>query len=123
MKSVDVTLLVQVFNFFVAYWFLKRYVFVPAAQILEEEELQHAHMQKLIHESLEQRDHAQKNMKSRMLQMKQSLLAEVPLDVQKPLLNLDNQKLELLKENVVLSEPESQHIKKIISDKISEVTL
>lgn len=123
MKSVDVTLLVQVLNFFIAYWFLRRYVFVPAAQILEEEESQDMQMQKLIQESLEQRDHAKKSMKNRMLQIKQSLLAYIPLGSQKPLLNLDNQKLELLKENVVLSEQERQHIKKTISDKISEVKL
>lgn len=123
MKSVDVTLLVQVVNFFIAYWFLHRYIFVPAAKILEAEQLQDMQMQKLIQGSLEQRDHAKKSMKHRMLQIKQSLLNCIPLGSQKPLLNLDDQKLELLKENVVLSEQERQSIKKIISDKISEVKL
>lgn len=37
MKAVDITLLFQAINFFIAYWILRSYVFYPAMKILNKE--------------------------------------------------------------------------------------
>lgn len=123
MKAVDITLFVQVINFFIAYWFLRKYVFVPVAQILEAEELERTNNQKFIQEALNQRDCAKKSIRLRMLQIKQSLLEHVPSETQEIFSDLKSQKADHLSENIILSEQERQDIKKIISDKISEVDL
>lgn len=123
MKSVDVTLLIQIVNFFIAYWFLHTYVFVPSAKILEAEELQDKRMQKLTQESLEARDLAAASSKRRMLQIKQTLMGLVPERQSVFSFKFGNQKHKLLNENVVLSEQENQNIKKTISDAISKVEL
>lgn len=123
MKSVDITLLIQVMNFFIAYYFLHRYVFVPSACILEDQELQDNHLQKLVQESLLQREQARLTMKQRMLQMKQTLQNSIPFVNYKTDSKFNNQFHGKAQERLVLPEQERQKIKKIISEAVSEVKL
>ena len=123
MKSVDVTLLIQILNFFIAYWFLRRYVFFPAAQILEVEEMQTEQMQQLIKKSLQQRDNAETNKNLRMLQIKKTLQDYMPAVKEESDYNLGESHQDNVQEPVVLSEEEAGKIKKIISDSVSKVKI
>ncbi len=123
MKSVDITLLIQAFNFFIAYLVLRRYVFSPAAQILEAEELQEQQLQRAMNESLTQKNMSMASMKERLLQIKQSLQKSIPVITPEVLPGMFNQQQEMSQKQVVLSDQQCQKIKKLISDNVSEVTL
>ena len=123
MKSVDVTLVIQAFNFFIAYAILRRYVFTPAAQILEKEEQLEQQLQSAIDESLRQKNISMVSMKQRLLEIKQLLQKSVPAIEPEVLPGMFNQQQELLQKHVVLPDQQCQKIKKIISDSVSEVTL
>lgn len=122
MKAVDITLLIQVFNFFVAYTILRKYVFIPSIKILKEEEAQDHTLQKLINDSLEEKNKAEEQMELRSLAMKHLLQKAIPLQEQE--LHKDTvQAKDMMHEKILLSQKERDTIKKVIEDGISEVTL
>ena len=120
MKSVDITILIQAFNFFVAYWFLHRYVFMPAAQILEVEELQDEKLQKSLKVALNQREVLAKKVTLSMIQIKQNLQSKIPFVATTVVHSLENN---IKKDMPALSDRERESIKKDIVDTISKVSL
>lgn len=121
MKAVDITLIIQVCNFFIAYYFLRTYVFSPAAHILQEQEEQDHQLQKAIDGALKKRDTVRYQMKQRILQIKKLLLERVPVAVTIKFYDTSAQSKDAVCESKALSEKQSQTIKQMISDRITKV--
>lgn len=122
MKSVDVTLIIQACNFFVAYYFLRTYVFYPCSQILEEREQQEQKLQKSIEEARAKHDNAIDRMKNRLQEIKQLLLNRVPAQATS-VFDVKGQPQGVVPQPVALSDQQCQKIKQTISERISKVTL
>lgn len=122
MKAVDITLLIQIFNFFIAYIVLRTYVFVPSVTILEKEEMQDHALQKLVEDSLEKKHKAEEEMKLRAIEIKSLLQRAMPLqdgERHKDILQIRD----MVVKKAVLSEQERNNIKKVIEGGLSKVSL
>ena len=122
MKSPDVTLLIQVVNFLIVYFVLRRYIFIPASKILEDQEFKDYELQQFIKESLIKKDNATHQMNLRLLEMKQQLKELIPVKYQESLNNYNGQQQDV-NAQILLSQEYRQKIKKLISDSLSEVKL
>lgn len=121
MKAVDVTLIIQACNFFIAYYFLRMYVFSPAAHILQEQEKCDHQLQKEIDGALKKRDTVSYQMKQRILQIKKLLLERIPVAVTTKFYDRSAQSKSTVCDPKALSEKQSQKIKQMISDRITKV--
>ncbi len=121
MKAVDITLIIQACNFFIAYYFLRTYIFSPAAHILQEQEDHDHQLQRAIDGALKKKDTARYQMKQRILQIKKLLLDRIPVAITTKLYDTSVQSKGADCEPKALSEKQSQTIKQMISDRITKV--
>ena len=123
MKSVDVTLLIQACNFFIAYIILRKFVFEPACHILDQEEGQDKNLQASIDQASWQKNRTGASIKQRLLEIKQLLHTIIPSLDFSSLLDQKTGHQSVAPEPMVLSKKECQKIQTIISEKVSKVTL
>ncbi len=120
MKAVGVTLLVQGFNFFVAYALLRRFIFDPAATILEQQEAQSLQLQTTINQAFEQKKETKLLINQRLVAIKTTLQAQVPEQKTYKIACDGNQALQFQAVELV-SEQEVALLAKKVADDLSKV--
>lgn len=123
MKAVDITLIIQAINFFIAYWFLKTYVFYPAMKIITKEESQEKDLRKAIDVARSEKEQIELTKKSRWDQIKESLHRLIPSMVVKLFSRPSSidQKQILSKDSVKFSKQQREKIKKVLTDSLLDV--
>jgi hypothetical protein len=93
--EINITLFVQMVQFFIAYWFLRRYIFVPAFAIIHREDLATQKLEgkiSVLYSSMdEQRDQNQKDWGN----IQKKLLSTVSKQIKEPQEQVDLDDLDL----------------------------
>lgn len=121
MNAPDITLLIQVFHFIVAYTVLRKCIFTPALKILNKQEKDKQTLHASIEETALVKDNALKDLHSRWDHMKQSLYRLMPFVRVKHLAATQEVKQQKEMHQPALSVDERKSLKKVITNAVSEV--
>ena len=121
MNAPDITLLIQVLHFIVAYTVLRKCVFAPALKILNKQEKDKAALRSSIEETGLVKDDALKKLHGRWHYIKQSLYKLMPFVRVKHLTSSKDTHQQQEPTQQKLSTSERASLKKIITSTVSEV--
>ena len=113
----NLTLVVQIFNFFIAYWLLRKYIFEPALHIIIAQDTRIEGLNKKIDVAYVQQQQILVQQKTQWSFIKSSLLKLIP-NLSKKLCATRDRTIELKVDTLSLSEEEKQAIQKLLHDEM-----
>ncbi len=125
MKAIDITLLFQACNFFIVYFVLRQFVFVPAMKIIVKKDTEEQSLRNAIDKALNQKQQAENQKSSKWLSIKKSLHALIP-HLSSKLFKVhfaDAYKQQKKEDSGTLSDQKKQKMKKVICNTLMDVKL
>ncbi|MBM17795.1 MAG: hypothetical protein CL947_01845 [Epsilonproteobacteria bacterium] len=123
MNAPNITLLIQAFNFFIAYTILRAYIFAPALQILNQQESEKKKLEKAISATMLKKESLLMHVQERWVSIKKALCELMPsLGMKSLVINSTMHQKELLQnQQIDLSDEKRQKLKRMIRNSVVEV--